>query len=78
MSAQLDLWQAVLDAQPWQGKSPRELTRGYKALFLRREPQKDDRFLVGSFQHDLFHAAKEGSRRYAGAPLLFPFKDGRT
>jgi len=71
-SSQLDLWQVELDALPWQGRSPRALTKCKKALFLRREPQKDDCFFVDPDQMDLFHAAKKGPRRYAGAPSLLP------
>ena len=72
ISSQLDLWQAELDGLPWQGRSPRGLTRGSEVLFLRREPQKDDRFFVDPFQMDLFHAAITGPPRYEGAPSLLP------
>jgi len=72
MAMQLDLWQAELDALPWQGRAPRELTRGFIPLFLRREPQKDDRFFVDVNQVDLFHAAKKGAPGSPGAPLLLP------
>jgi len=69
-STQLDLWQVELDALPWQGRAPRDLTRGRMSLFLRREPQKDDRFFVdpGQFEHEL--AGNEGPPVYRGAPLL--------
>ena len=71
ISSQLDLWQAALDALPWQGHSPRDLTRGRQLLFLRREPQKDDRDEVDPFQIDLFRAAiQKAPRGYRGAPLL--------
>ena len=73
-SAQLDLWQAELDALPWQGQSPRALTRVAKALFLRPEPQKDDRFFADPDQTDLFHAAKKGPRASLGAPTLLPLR----
>jgi len=36
---QLDLFEDVVHL-PWNGRSPRALTRCAKALFLRREPQK--------------------------------------
>jgi len=69
-SKQLDLWQEELDALPWQGRNPRALTRVAKSLFLRREPQKDDRFFVDPYQCDLFRAAKIRRPGYRGAPLL--------
>ena len=57
---------------PWEGVSPRELTKGRSSLFFRREPQNDDGFFVDPEQYDLFHAAIEGRYRYGGAPLLLP------
>jgi len=69
-SPQLDLWQAELDELPWRGQSPRGLTRVAKSLFLRQEPQKDDRFFVDPNQYDLFREAKSGPPEYRGAPLL--------
>ncbi len=69
-SSQLDLWQAELDALPWQGQSPRRvLTINQKGLFLRREPQKDDRFFVDENQVDLFLAAI--TRRAPPAPSIW-------
>jgi len=62
--------------EPWAGRSPRVLTKGYIPLFLRRKPQKDERFFVDPEQLDLFRAAKRGPRRSAGAPLLIPLKGG--
>ena len=75
-STQLDLWQEELDALPWQGQSPRVLTKGRLALFLRREPQKDDSFFADPGQFDLFLAAIRGRRRYGGAPSLLPLPRG--
>jgi len=69
---QLDLWREELDALPWQGRSPRALTRASKALFFRREPQKDDSFFVDPNQGGLFHVAIKGLRMYSGAPSLLP------
>jgi len=77
IASQLSL-QLGLSRLPWEGKSPRSLTRGAIALFLRREPQKDDRFFVDPNQYDLFRAAITGRRQYGGAPLLIPFEqEGR-
>jgi len=72
ISTQLDLWESELAVLPWRGQSPRGLTRIAKALFLRREPQKDDRFFVDPDQYDLFRAAKKRPPSYRGAPLLVP------
>ena len=73
MSEQLSL--ALGDAiavVPWGGASPRELTRAYKSLFLRRKLQKDDCFFVDPNQYDLFRAAIRGRPQYGGAPSLLP------
>jgi len=67
---QLDLFRDV-DALPWQGRSPRVLTRASRALFLRRKPQKDERFFVDPAQTDMFRRRqKKAPRIYRGAPLL--------
>ncbi len=65
---ELELWQG----EPWEGRSPRVLTKGFIPLFLRRKPQKDERFFVDPCQMDLFHAAKTGPPPSVGAPLLIP------
>jgi len=73
MLAQLDLWEAQLALLPWRGISPRELTRSRKALFLRREPQKPERFFVDPEQLDLLPAAiKRPSPVWGGVPSLLP------
>jgi len=70
-SAQLDLWQAELDALPWQGRSPRVLTRAHLGLILQPEAQKDDRFFVDPNQCDLFPVGMTNAPWiYQGAPLL--------
>jgi len=57
---------------PWGGASPRSLTRGRKALFLRRKPQKDERFFVDPEQYDLFRRRqRKAPWKYQGAPSLF-------
>jgi len=55
---------------PWDGVSPRALTRAAKALFFRREPQKDDSFFVDPDQSDLFPAAIKRPPASQGAPSL--------
>ncbi len=58
---------------PWSGTSPRELTRCYKALFLRRKPQRVIEFITPE-QCDLFTKAPPGG--YGGAPLLLSLSEG--
>ncbi len=73
-SDQLDLWEAEIGVQPWRGQTPRALTRIGRGLFSRREPLKDDRFLVDENQIALFPVANRRPRRYDGAPLLVELK----
>ena len=61
---------------PWDGRSPRSLTRGAKALFLRRKPQKADRFFVDPDQLEVFGRRKKAPWGYQGAPLLKELDDG--
>ena len=70
-SSQLDLWEDEVAVLPWRGQSPRGLTRVGMGLFLRREPQKGDCFLVGPDQIDMFLEAITGPRRCGGAPSLY-------
>ena len=71
-STQLDMWPSEVVALPWGGRSPRSLTRAAKALFFKRERQKNDRFFVDPDQYDLFRAAIPGRPQYGGAPTLLP------
>ncbi len=74
MSSQLVL--GLFSEEPWDGQAPRALTRGSRVVFLRRKPQKDERFFVDPDQLDLFRAAKRRPRGiYSGAPLLIPFEE---
>jgi len=74
MAMQYDLFEDVV-ALPWHGRSPRSLTRAAIALFLRREPQKDERFFVDPDQIDMFRRRqKKAPRKYRGAPLLVAFE----
>ena len=71
VSAQLEL--ALGDVRrriPWDGIRPRELTKGRKSLFFRREPGKNDRFFADVRQIDMFPAATRMPHLYDGAPLL--------
>jgi len=70
-STQLELPFSEWLLEPWAGKSPRVLTRGYLALFSRREPQKRERFFVDPRQLEMFPVArKKAPWKYQGAPLL--------
>ena len=67
---QLDLFEDVVHL-PWHGRSPRSLTRCAMALFLRREPQKDERFFVDPEQLLMWPPVRKGPRSFApGVPLL--------
>ncbi len=69
-STQLELPFSEWRREPWAGKSPRTLTKGFIPLFLRREPQKDGRFFVDPNQVDMWLAARKAPWKYQGAPLL--------
>jgi len=78
ISLQLELPFSEWQVEPWAGKSPRTLTRGSRALFLRRKPQKADRFFVDPDQIDMFRRRQKKAPREVprGAPLLVPLKRG--
>ncbi len=63
---QLDLFVDV-DRIPWYGVRPRDLTRGAKLLFLRREPG-DMSSQPDPLQCEMFF--RHQARRYSGAPLI--------
>ena len=69
-STQLDLWQVELDALPWQGRSPRGLTRARLSVIFKPEAQKHERFFVDLDQFDLFRAAITEFPWYRGASCL--------
>ncbi len=57
---------------PWEGRSPRGLTKVGLGLFLRQEPpKKHARIRCDSSQLELF-VRQEGPPQYEGAPLLLP------
>ena len=68
--AQLDLWQAELDALPWQGRSPRTLTRGHLAFIFKPEAQKRERFLIDPRQLLFELPGNKAPWTYQGVPLL--------
>ena len=68
-SVQLDLFEDVM-RQPWQGRSPRGLTRAAKLLFFRQAPQRTPDIFDGD-QLTLFpELVKKAPQVYRGAPLL--------
>ncbi len=73
---QLEL--ALLDERlkrvPWNGRSPRDLTRGAELFIFQQRAEKSVRDFVNDDQGDLFEAPrKRAPADYAGAPLLLPF-----
>ena len=73
MIAQLELkLNDEVKAVPWEGRSPRSLTRVQIALSLQREREKKrERTRVDPFQLDFFRTPQL-PRRYGGAPSLLP------
>jgi len=69
-SAQLDLWQGELDALPWQGRSPRVLTRGHLGLIFKARAVKSVSEFVDPLQLELRLTTKKAPWVYRGAPLL--------
>jgi len=70
----LDLFKGV----PWDGRSPRVLTRGRSALFLRREPPSHAVY-VDPEQLDFWRRRSQATQRKkppptVGAPSLLPLK----
>ncbi len=62
---------------PWDGQSPRGLTRVSKLLFFKRERQKQERFFADPNQVDLFGAGEQCRPvLYRGAPLLVEIRYG--
>ena len=57
---QIEMWLGGMSRIPWEGRSPRDLTKGRKALFFRPEPQEDDCRVADGNQCDLFRAAITG------------------
>ncbi len=60
----------VSQREPWEGRSPRALTRGYGRFTLKAQAQKSMRDSADPDQYDLWLPAKEAPWVYQGAPLL--------
>ena len=73
-SEQLDL--GLFKEEPWDGRSPRSLTRVGLGLFSEQERQKSDRFFVDPDQTDMFRRRQKKAPRVSrGAPLLVPLPE---
>ena len=60
-------------SQPWEGRSPRALTRGYKRFTLKAQAKKSvSDFVRDPSQYDLWLPIERAPRVYRGAPLLLP------
>jgi len=62
--------------EPWGGRSPRELTRGYESFIFRRKAGKSVSELVSGDQLELWPSDEEGPPVYRGAPLLLEPRGG--
>ena len=67
---------------PWNGRSPRGLTKAVSVLFLRPEPPGHE-VEADPMQLDFFHSQRRATKRnrapgkQPGAPLLLPLKPGK-
>jgi len=65
---------------PWQGRSPRALTRAFFPLFLRQKPPSHEVFFdpeqLELWPIEGLHRKKSLRRVSAGASLLLPLKGG--
>ena len=62
---------------PWEGRSPRALTKGYERFTLKAQAAKSVSDFVDPEQYDLWLTMKKAPWKYQGAPLLgSPFEGG--
>ncbi len=66
----------VWSREPWDGRSPRSLTKARLGFIFKAEPQKHERFFVDPDQLDLFRETKPRRPLYGGAPSLLPLPGG--
>ena len=64
----------AVTSQPWGGKSPRELTAGYRQSILKAQAVKSVSDDVDPEQYDFWLSIKRAPRIYRGAPLLVPLR----
>ena len=63
---------------PWDGRSPRALTRvGLSLIFKAQAAKSTSDFSIDPGQYDLFRAAIKGRPQYGGAPSLLPLPPRR-
>jgi len=70
---QLDLFEDTVvgsSKTPWEGRSPRALTRGSKMFTLKAQAAKSVSDFVDDDQFDLWLPVKKAPWEYQGAPLL--------
>jgi len=70
---QMDLFEGTMVALsklPWQGRSPRALTKGHKRFILKAQAGGSMGEFVDPEQYDLWRRIKKAPWRYQGAPLL--------
>ncbi len=75
---QLDLFESTVVGAgrvPWEGRSPRALTRGRKRFIFEAQAWKSVGEAVDPEQYDLWLPIKKAPRIYRGAPLLLPLKE---
>ena len=70
-STQLEL--ALFTGEPWEGKSPRALTKvALGLIFKPGGAKKRERFAFDDRQIEMFPEAIKEPRQYGGAPSLLP------
>ncbi len=73
---QLELWPGLFPRLPWEGRSPRALTRGSKVVILQAQAGRGhERFIADREQCEMVLGDRAPLLR-RGAPLLLPFLDG--
>ena len=66
-----------LSREPWEGRSPRGLTRvALSTIFKAQAEKSTGDFVRDENQYDLWLPVKKAPRKYRGAPLLLAL-DGR-
>jgi len=68
---------ALFQDQPWDGRSPRALTRGPGSHIFEAQAEKSvSDFVSDENQYDLWLTIKKAPWNYQGASLLVPFDRG--
>ena len=65
--------------EPWEGRSPRALTKGHGMVILKAQAKKSmSDFVRDENQFDLWLPMKKCASVYVGAPLLIPLLEGTS